>query len=86
MRSNGKSWGRNVCRGRKPEGGCPPPMDQKPTPQLFREAFGRDAQRQRLAEREAHQKELEQQADLNRRRQHFAAMRAAQGSTDEAQG
>ena len=64
---------------------APDDLQGLPTPQLFRSAFGAQAQRQRLAEREKAERERQALEDLNRRREHFAAMRAAQGS-DEAQG
>jgi hypothetical protein len=56
----------------------PDPLDQlreQPTPTLFRHAFGADAQRQRLEERQRRRRELEQLEELNRRRQYLAELR-----------
>ena len=52
------------------------------TRQLFAEAFGRDAQRQRLEQRERERREREAWETLERRRQHFAALRQSPDSGD----
>ncbi len=65
---------------------APDDLQGLPTPALFRSAFGAPAQRERQAQREREAREREAFERLERRRRHFAAMRAAQGSTDEAQG
>lgn len=50
--------------------------------ELFRSAFGADAQRQRQEEREREAREREAWEALERRRQHFAAMRQSPDSGD----
>ena len=78
-----------ACSGRRqarnPEEAIPPPMTDRPapddlqglpTPALFRSAFGAQAQRQRLAEREKAQRQRQALEDLARRRAYLDGLRA----------
>lgn len=47
------------------------------TAQLFKAAFGAPAQRARLEQRQAEERERQQLDDLNRRREFWAAQRAS---------
>ncbi len=89
-----RGWPGRRERG-KPEPAAPPPMKHPdpapsteqlqglPTPALFRSAFGAPAQRQRLEQRMAADRERQAFESLEARRQWFAAQRAAQREAAE---
>ena len=50
-------------------------LRELPTPKLFREAFGAPAQRARLEQRQAEERQRQQLEDMNRRREALAQLR-----------
>lgn len=64
---------------RGPEGLNPDELHKLSGPQLFRAAFGAQAQRQRLAEREKAERERQALEDLNRRRAYLDGLREPRG-------
>ena len=62
----------------------PQQLQALPIPSLFDLAFGPEAQRQRLEQREREQRQRQQRAELERRRGYLASLRDPAGGPSEA--